>query len=122
MRSGHRRTLPLISTRIVWQIHTMQEITFMEPIRDIKLVIIGQEEQLLRGILRTLDDVTARETNENKMFKSDECVVCMSNPPNVLFCNCEYLSICSGCLETIRQVKTQCVVCKEENATIRIPS
>ena len=115
---GHRRTLPLVSARIVWQIHTMEEITFMEPIRDIKLVIIAQEEQLLRGILRTLDDVTARETNENETFKIDECAVCMSNPPNVLFCNCGHLCICSGCFETIRQVKTPCVVCKEENATI----
>ena len=42
---GHGRTLPLVSTRIVWQIHTMEEITFMEPNRDIKLVIIAQEEQ-----------------------------------------------------------------------------
>ena len=84
-------------------------------IRDLKLVIIGQEEQLLRGIPRTV-----RETNENKSFKSDECAVCMSNPPNVLFCNCGHLSICCRCFETIRQVKIQCVVCKEENATIRI--
>ena len=88
-----------------------------EPIRDVKLVIICQEEQLLRGILRTV-----RETNENKTLKSDECAVCLSNPPNVLFCNCGHLSICSGCFETIRQVKNQCVVCKEENATIRILS
>ena len=94
--NGHRRTLPLVSERIFWQIYTMQEITFTEPIRDVKLVIIGQEEQLLRGILRTV-----RETNENKTFKSDECAVCMSNPPNVLFCNCGHLSICSGCFETI---------------------
>ena len=115
--NGHRRTLPLVSERIFWQIYTMQEITFTEPIRDVELVIVSQEEQLLRGILRTV-----RETNENKTFKSDECAVCMSNPPNVLFCNCGHLSICSGCFETIQQVKNQCVVCKEENATIRILS
>ena len=100
--NGHRRTPPLVSARIFWQIHTMQEIIFMEPIRDIKLVIIGQEEQLLIGILRTLKDVTVRETNENKTFKSDECTVCMSNPPTILFCNCRHLSICSRCFETIR--------------------
>ena len=111
--NGHRRTPPLVSERIFWQIYTMQEMTFTEPIRDVKLVIISLEEQLLRGILRTV-----RETNENKMFKSDECAICMSNPPNVLFCNCGHLSICSGCFETIRQVQNQCVVCKEENATI----
>ena len=116
--NGHRRTLPLVSARIFWQIHTMQKITFTEPIRDIKLVIIGQEEQLLRGILRTLEDVMVREMNENKTFKSDECTICMSNTPNILFCNWGHLFICSGCFETIRQVKNQCVVCKEENATI----
>ena len=94
--NGHRRTLPLVSARIFWQIHTLQEIIFTEPIQDIKLVIIGQEEQLLRGILRMLEDVTVRETNENKTFKSNECSFCMSNPPNILFCNCGHLSICSG--------------------------
>ena len=45
------RTQANPSTRIgadFWQIYTMQEITFMEPIRDIKLAIIGQEEQLFK--------------------------------------------------------------------------
>ena len=119
---GHRLTLLLVLAWVAWEIHTMELITFMEPVRDIKLVIIAQEEQLLRGILRTFGNVTVREMNENKTFKSNECAVCMSNPPNVLFCNCGHLSICSGCFETIRQVKNQYIVCKEENATIRILS
>ena len=26
--------------------------------------------------------------NIGKIFKSDECVICLTKPPNVLFCNC----------------------------------
>ena len=35
--------------------------------------------------------------NVGKMFKSDECVICLTNPSNVLFCNCGHIAICTEC-------------------------
>ena len=29
--------------------------------------------------------------NTEKAFKSNECVICLTNPPNVLFCNCGHM-------------------------------
>ena len=33
-------------------------------------------------------------------FKEDECVICLTNPPNVLFCNCGHIAICTECDKT----------------------
>ena len=35
--------------------------------------------------------------NTDKSFKSDVCVICVSIPPNVLFCNCGHIPICEEC-------------------------
>ena len=37
--------------------------------------------------------------NSSQTFKSDECVICLTNPPHVLFCNCGHLCICGECNE-----------------------
>ena len=51
--------------------------------------------------------------NLGKSFKSNECVVCLINPPNVLFCNCGHIPICEECDEVKGLVV--CPVCKNEN-------
>ena len=33
-------------------------------------------------------------TNEVKTFKTDDCVICLDNKPNVLFCNCGHICVC----------------------------
>ena len=38
--------------------------------------------------------------NVEKIFKSDECVICLTKSPNVLFCNCGHIPICVECDET----------------------
>ena len=35
--------------------------------------------------------------NSSLSFKSNECVICLTNPPNVLFCNCGHLCLCLEC-------------------------
>ena len=98
----------------------MEEVPFTDPIQNIKLVILSQEGQLLKQILQT-PDPNNQNTNENKIFQSDDCAVCMSKIPNVLFCNCGHLCICSDCFQNIQQIeKTPCVICKTQNKTIRI--
>ena len=53
-----------------------------------------------------------------KIFNSEECIICMDNKPNILFCNCGHLCECEGCYK----IKTPsiCPVCKMDNEIIRM--
>ena len=53
-----------------------------------------------------------------KIFKSDECIVCMNDKPNILFCNCGHLCECDKCYK----IKTPsiCPICKMDNEIIRM--
>ena len=55
--------------------------------------------------------------NTNKSLKSDECVKCLSNQPNVLFCNCGHISICEEC-DKVKSLEN-CPVCKVKNTIKR---
>ena len=55
--------------------------------------------------------------NIEKSFKSDECVICLTNLPNVLFCNCGHLCICEQCGKM--KSLNICPVCKTENTIKR---
>ena len=55
--------------------------------------------------------------NSSKSFKSNECVICLTNPPNVLFCNCGHLCLCSECER--KKISNKCPICKIENTIIR---
>ena len=66
----------------------------------------------------TETDEEDEQINTSKSFKSDECVICLSNPPNVLFCNCGHLCLCVECEEVKSLVV--CPVCKTENTIKRI--
>ena len=59
----------------------------------------------------------ARIINSSLSFKSDECVICLTNPPNVLFCNCGHLCLCSECER--KKISNKCPICKTENEIIR---
>ena len=56
--------------------------------------------------------------NLPKCFKSDECVICLNKQPNVLFCNCGHIGICTECSK-IKKF-TECPVCKTKNEIVRI--
>ena len=51
--------------------------------------------------------------NTYKTFKSDECVTCLTNPSNVLFCNCGHLCLCVECDE--ERSLEKCPICKTKN-------
>ena len=55
--------------------------------------------------------------NSSQSFKSNECVICLTNPPNVLFCNCGHLCLCSECER--KKISNKCPICKTENTIIR---
>ena len=53
-----------------------------------------------------------------KIFKSDECIICMNDKPNVLFCNCGHLCYCIKCYK-LKTLST-CSICKTDNEIIRM--
>ena len=55
------------------------------------------------------NDSYNRHINANKTFKTLECLICIENEPNVLFCGCGHL--CES---------YNCPVCKNINENIRI--
>ena len=76
-------------------------------------------DALYRGMLNSeskSDD--EKIINSSQSFKFDECVICLSNPPHVLFCNCGHICICGECGNRIKN--KECPVCKTENTIIRV--
>ena len=53
-----------------------------------------------------------------KIFKSDECIICMDNKPNILFCNCGHLCECDKCYKF--KTLSTCPICKTDNEIIRM--
>ena len=53
-----------------------------------------------------------KQINTKQTFKSVECVICLTNTPNVLFCNCGHLCVCIEC-DKVKSLNT-CPVCKTE--------
>ena len=52
--------------------------------------------------------------NAEQTFKEDECVICLTNPPNVLFCNFGHIAICVEC-DKVKSLKIfQCVKLKQQ--------
>ena len=64
------------------------------------------------------DEEEEEVINVTKTFKTEECVICIENGPNILFCNCGHLYICNNCLEFKKLSKYP--VCKTENTILRI--
>ena len=84
-----------------------------------------QEERERRELQRRQEERERRERrereniiNSSQCFKSEECVICYTNPPNVLFCNCGHICFCSEC-EKLKN-SNRCPICKIENKIIRV--
>ena len=56
--------------------------------------------------------------NTNKKFRTEECIICDDNIPNVIFCGCGHLCICEDCIKTYQNYK--CPVCKHIDKNIRV--
>ena len=52
-----------------------------------------------------------------KIFKFDECIICMNDKPNILFCNCGHLCECDKCYKL--KSLSACPICKTDNEIIR---
>ena len=67
----------------------------------------------------TNNNIKIKIIKAEKNFKEDECVICLTNPPNILFCNCGHLCVCEECSKTGESLE-KCPVCKTENTSLRI--
>ena len=76
------------------------------------------EENEDEDVTITINEDGVITINEIKTYKTDECVICLENKSNVLFCNCGHLCACEKCIEIKRL--TKCPVCKTENNILRI--
>ena len=55
--------------------------------------------------------------NSYKIFKLEECLICLEKEPKVLFCNCGHICICKKC---ILNRYDNCPICKEKSTILRI--
>ena len=70
-------------------------------------------------IRRLFSDNNKQIINAEKTFKEDKCVICLTNPSNILFCNCGHICVCEECNKT-RESLENCPICKTENIILRI--
>ena len=54
----------------------------------------------------------------HKIFKLEECVICLEEEPKVLFCDCGHICICKKCI--FLNIYNICPVCKERITLFRI--
>ena len=54
----------------------------------------------------------------DKIFKAEECIICLLTKPNVLFCGCGHLCICNEC-NKIKRLNV-CPTCRAKNTILRI--
>ena len=76
----------------------------------LKKYLKEQEENSFKNIY-------IKQINTKQTFKSVECVICLTNTPNVLFCNCGHLCLCTEC-DKVKSLNT-CPVCKTETTIKR---
>ena len=56
--------------------------------------------------------------NDDKTFKTEKCMVCMNKEPNILFCNCGHICVCSTCRKSLNN-KNKCVSCNIYSRFVR---
>ena len=77
-----------------------------------------EEERIIRREEEEEEEERNKQINTDEIFKSDECVICLTDLPNVLFCNCGHIPICVECDKT-KSLK-DCPICKTENTIKRM--
>ena len=64
------------------------------------------------------NNLNKKSINSIQTFKTGDYVIYLTKPPQVLFCNCGHLCICTEC-NKMKTLET-CPVCKTENAILRV--
>ena len=63
-------------------------------------------------------NLNKKPINSIQTFKTEECVICLTNQPIILFCNCGHIPICTECYKL--KSLSACPICKTKNEIIRM--
>ena len=80
------------------------------------LAELEQNNELLLSYESTNEET--KIINPSKIFKSEECIICLTNQPIILFCNCGHIPICTECYKL--KSLSACPICKTQNDIIRM--
>ena len=111
---------------------SVKRLTYLNVKLKTKYLNINRSEyRFLGGIGNTINYADMVDINDNeeamnedkiinstKTFNSKECIICLTNLPQVLFCNCGHLCYCSECYKL--KSLSACPICKTENEIIRM--
>ena len=90
-------------------------ITFNNPITHViwikQTFVFGEGYDALENPPEEDEEEYMTRINTDKSFKSDECVICLSIPSNLLFCVCGHIPICEECDELNNNLGI-CPICK----------
>ena len=81
---------------------------------------LGELEENNELSLSTIEPINeeVKIINPSKIFKSEECIICLTNQPIILFCNCGHIPICTECYKL--KSLSACPICKTQNDIIRM--
>ena len=93
---------------------------FQDEDYDFYFEALGELEQNNELLLSNTEPINeeVKIINPSKIFKSDERVICLTNQPIILFCNCGHLCNCAEYYKL--KSLSVCPVCKTENKIIRM--
>ena len=60
-----------------------------------------------------------KKIKAEKFFKEDVCAICITNPANILFCECGHLCVCEECVKFGEGLE-KCPICNIINTNLRI--
>ena len=63
-------------------------------------------------------NLNKKPINSIQTFKTGDCVICLTNQPIILFCNCGHIPICTECYKL--KSLSACPICKTQNEIIRM--
>ena len=108
----------------VLKLENLTETTFLGLFDFLYIMYIDEHEFILhptknfKFLIKCKTCTKKNIINLPKCFKSKECIICLSNSPAVLFCNCGHIPICAECSK-IKKIM-ECPICKILNDMVRI--
>ena len=81
------------------------------------LAELEQNNELIVSYMEPIPE-EVKIINPSKIFKSEECIICLTNQPIILFCNCGHIPICTECYKL--KSLSACRICKTQNEIIRM--
>ena len=81
------------------------------------LAVLEQNNELIVSHTEPINE-EVKIINPSKIFKSEECIIWLTNQPIILFCNCGHIPICTECYKL--KSLSACPICKTKNEIIRM--